>query len=1199
MSDRIAMNTLRPLVDGEWYMNRYPDVRRIGADPVEHYIRFGADEGRDPNPHFDGAWYLRRYPDVGASGQNPLLHYLQHGAPELRDPHPNFDAGYYADQHPEAQNNPLIYHMMYGAALGWATRPVNDLRAYLPSVLPGWPCPGDVTADVLVPVYRGLEQTRRCILSVLDDPERVPGRLIAVDDCSPEPRLSAWLEKMAADGRIELIRNTRNMGFVSSVNRAMLASEPNDVVLLNSDTEVPSGWLRRLAGHVYAGPRIATASPFSNNATICGYPSLEGGPPALGLDVAELDAACRETNAGRFVEVPVTVGFCMYIRRAALRETGLFDAQAFGRGYGEEADFCMRSHSIGWKHRLACDVFVYHEGEVSFGADAPEATASQAVLFKRYPEYGRIVQRHVRINAAGPARFALTAALFRRSGLPVILMVSHQLGGGVGVHLETLIGRLAGRAHVLHLIGGVEGVTLTVPGLPGHPPLRLAADRVDDLLVLLRGFGLSRVHVHHTLGLEMDLRGLLHGLDLPFDVTVHDYYAICPQVNLLPQLDGQYCGEPGPESCNACIGARPSNGAADILSWRSAHAWLLREAARVLCPSEDARRRLARHGLGGRAVVAAHEPVRSPVWPAGPAAAFDAKGPRARRLRIAVLGVVADQKGAHSVAGLADLAEAADMEVVVVGYAERPLPTVAKGRVRETGEYEPQDLPKLLARAKAHAAWFPAQWPETYSYTLSAAIDAGLPIVATDIGAFAERLAGRPRTWLADPASTPAEWLALFETVRGELMSRRPAAKGRPRPLQDDFYATEYLTPSPAAAPPRQRRKAAQAAETSPGAYPREDAPVRRRVRDVRQPGRKTVVVIPERFDNGRMSPCAFIRLLLPLDHPDIGADVDVIVADAREALDYRPDLIATHRYAVPGIAQADELRAHCTAHAIPLLYDLDDDLLNIPKDHPEADALRPKAKLVAAMLRHADAVWTSTETLRASLAAVRPDARVVANGLDERLWSVAPRPAPSGPVRVGPTRILLMGTETHKADFAILAPALKRLSETFGQRVSIDVVGVTGGELPAGVNRVVVPHHQGQTYPAFVNWIARQPQWHVGATPLANTAFNACKSSIKTLDYAALGLAVAASDVGVYRHSLANGPGGLLAANTPADWYATLSRLVRDPALTWRLAEGARASYADSTLAAQAGWRREAWRALMTAPEATLAVRAKERAIA
>ncbi len=137
----------------------------------------------------------------------------------------------------------------------------------------------------------------------------------------------------------------------------------------------------------------------------------------------------------------------MYIRRAALADVGLFDVEAFGRGYGEENDFCLRASARGWRHLLACDTFVYHEGSVSFGA-ATEAATQQAwmCLAERYPHYARLVAQHVKLDAAGPYRFALTMELFRRSGRPTILMLTHDLGGGVRRHIDDLVERIAGRS---------------------------------------------------------------------------------------------------------------------------------------------------------------------------------------------------------------------------------------------------------------------------------------------------------------------------------------------------------------------------------------------------------------------------------------------------------------------------------------------------------------------------------------------------------------------------------------------------------------------------------------------------------------------------------------------------------------------------------------------------------------------------------
>jgi GT2 family glycosyltransferase/glycosyltransferase involved in cell wall biosynthesis len=1180
---------LRPIFDAAFYVKEYPDLASTRLDPLEHYALHGLNEGRNPNPFFDGAWYREHNPDVAASGMDPLLHYLSTGAAELRNPHPRFDAVFYAEHHPQAAANPLVFHMLVGRGLGFATEPAFDEAAFLPSREPVPSCPAGVSVDVVIPCYRGLAETRRCVASVLADPDRPPGRIIVVDDASPEPALSAWLARHARDGRITLLRNARNLGFVASVNRAVAWAGRADVALLNSDTVVPAGWLSRLAGHAYAEERVASVSPWSNNATICSYPTVAGGLPAFGLAADAIDAAARAANAGRRVRVPTTVGFCMYIRRAALDEVGAFDAEAFGRGYGEECDFCLRAAARGWRHMLACDTYVHHEAEVSFGRSANRARAAgEVALAARWPEFPRMVERHVLRGPAEPARFALTAELYRRAGLPMILFVSHSLGGGVRRHVEILAGRLRGRANVLLLQPSERGALVSAPSLPGHGAAAIPADRTDALIRVLASAGVSRVHVHHVMGLDVDLRRLIRGLGVPFDVTVHDWFLVCPQVNLLPHLDGQYCGEPDQAGCNACIANRPSHGAREILHWRASHAWLLREAERVLCPSEDARQRVARFGWGAKTVLAPHEPAMAEPWTvrAPPLRSGEA-------LRVVVLGVLAAQKGEASVRALAEATDAAEIELRLIGYPERELPRHLQRRIKASGPYEKGALPGLLAKARAHVAWFPAQWPETWSYTLSAAIVAGLPIVAARIGAFPERLAGRPLTWLVEPDASAAVWRAAFAQARAAIGAGESALSGL-RPALGDFYGDEYLTggvghsPLPLArggraegfagshaidVPDSLSRTDRCASPPPPCPLPQGEGEFRAGPRDVRDTS-LSIIVVPERYDTtGVPTPCAYIRLLQPLHHP-LAAGVRVTVARPEEALDLRADILLTQRHAIPDLEGVEALARHCEASGMAFVYDLDDDLLHLPPDHAEAARLRERMAVVRRLLARADAVWVSTPGLARAVEDVRRDARVVSNGLDERLWfpdGHAPRR-----LRQGPVRVLFMGTATHDGDFALVEPALARLHARFGPRVQFDMIGVTArGDVPAWVNRVAPEGVAGQSYPGFVDWITQLPAWDIGIAPLADTPFNRAKSAIKTLDYAALGAAVLASDVPAYRGSLAEAGGGRLVANTEAAWAEALDHLVRHARLRRDLAAHARAMLLrGGTLAAQASAR-------------------------
>lgn len=160
--------------------------------------------------------------------------------------------------------------------------------------------------DVIVPVYRGLADTKLCVESVLASNCQTAYRLIVINDASPEPEVTAWLRSKAQeDSRITLLENETNLGFVGTVNRGMALSSSNDVLLLNSDTEVANDWLDRIRQSAYSDARVGTVTPFSNNATICSYPSFcKDNELPHGYDTAKLDALCAATNAGVAVDVP-------------------------------------------------------------------------------------------------------------------------------------------------------------------------------------------------------------------------------------------------------------------------------------------------------------------------------------------------------------------------------------------------------------------------------------------------------------------------------------------------------------------------------------------------------------------------------------------------------------------------------------------------------------------------------------------------------------------------------------------------------------------------------------------------------------------------------------------------------------------------------------------------------------------------------
>ncbi|MPM91705.1 hypothetical protein SDC9_138837 [bioreactor metagenome] len=154
--------------------------------------------------------------------------------------------------------------------------------------------------------------------------------------------------------------------------------------------------------------------------------------------------------------------------------------------------------------------------------------------------------------------------------------------------------------------------------------------------------------------------------------------------------------------------------------------------------------------------------------------------------------------------------QGAPVEFHLLGYGYRHLLSQPKAALSAHGAYKEEDLPKLLAWLKPDLIWFPAQWPETYSYTLSAALQAGLPVVVPDIGAFAERVVGRPWSWIHEWDRDAKEWVEFFRHVRQDHFAPAVApsiAATQPEapeaPIADSWtYDADYFANMSAAAKP-------------------------------------------------------------------------------------------------------------------------------------------------------------------------------------------------------------------------------------------------------------------------------------------------------------------------------------------------------------------------------------------------------------
>jgi len=238
---------------------------------------------------------------------------------------------------------------------------------------------------IVVPVFNAVAETRRCLSALADNLRDPAANVIVIDDASTSPDITTLLNELPADW--VRVSNDTNLGFVGTANLGLALAGREDVILLNSDTQVTSGWLSALLACAASDERIASITPLTNHGEIASIPTFC--QPNPWPEAPERWArAARESGPAQYPELPTAVGFCMYLRRAAIDEVGGFDEVAFGRGYGEENDWCCRATKAGWRHVLCDHAFVAHEGGASFGPLGlkPGGQAMETLL-ARHPDY--------------------------------------------------------------------------------------------------------------------------------------------------------------------------------------------------------------------------------------------------------------------------------------------------------------------------------------------------------------------------------------------------------------------------------------------------------------------------------------------------------------------------------------------------------------------------------------------------------------------------------------------------------------------------------------------------------------------------------------------------------------------------------------------------------------------------------------------
>ena len=431
-----------------------------------------------------------------------------------------------------------------------------------PDPLPGREGTSDQPATIVIPVYNAFPEAVACLRSVVEHtPSGHP--ILVVDDCSPAGPFQETLpEDLLRDPRLRVVRNGENLGFVKTCNWAMRETAPADVVLLNSDTEVTPGWLDKLRAAAASDPRVGTVTPLTSCGTICSIPEfLKDNELPPGYSLHEFAALVERVSVREYPRLPTCVGFCVYIKREVIDRIGVFDEDAFGKGYGEENDFSCRLQAAGYADILDDATFVYHRGGMSFLTQTNELVAEHLkILDRKHPHYLPAVNQFVTSNPLAAVHGRIHSAMLRRWDRRAEYAVLHILHnrpltkksagfpGGVEYHVADLIRSIPEAAHwSLYAAGGEYILTAHVPGCERQ---YRAPVGTMNLSALICREHFDIVHLHHASAFDSRLLAdavLRHGQYL---VSAHDFRMLCPTVNMV-MPDGRLCaGHECPDACH-------------------------------------------------------------------------------------------------------------------------------------------------------------------------------------------------------------------------------------------------------------------------------------------------------------------------------------------------------------------------------------------------------------------------------------------------------------------------------------------------------------------------------------------------------------------------------------------------------------------------------------------------------------------------
>jgi glycosyltransferase involved in cell wall biosynthesis len=265
------------------------------------------------------------------------------------------------------------------------------------------------------------------------------------------------------------------------------------------------------------------------------------------------------------------------------------------------------------------------------------------------------------------------------------------------------------------------------------------------------------VHIQHLMGMPIGLVDLLVKASIPYVVTLHDYWYLCANAQLLTNTDQTICEGPDRRAfnCSQCAFVRAGG---KKISWlapvvaplmqsrNNRLRAVLDRASHVIAPTDFVRQIYARAGMSTANMVMVRHGKEMPQKEVEIARQRHETRQRDGCLRIGFIGSIGWQKGVHVLIEAVNMLPEERVQLTLYGdlssfpeYVSYLQDMIQHPGINLAGLVSRENL--WMALAEFDVVVMPTLWYEVSPATIDEVFAVGVPIVASRIGAMSEKIA--------------------------------------------------------------------------------------------------------------------------------------------------------------------------------------------------------------------------------------------------------------------------------------------------------------------------------------------------------------------------------------------------------------------------------------------------------------------------